>query len=103
LNHRTSFFNSPSPSLFSPTPQSRFHASYFIVSLENVTRDAIAKLLTQPCLDAFNDAKVSHRDLSFDVFVSRRAMRTTQANRESRASEGKWERIERDELPDELK
>lgn len=31
------------------------------------------------------------------------SFRTTRVNRESRASEGKWERIERDELPDELK
>jgi hypothetical protein len=31
------------------------------------------------------------------------SFRTTRANRESRVSEGKWERIERDELPDELK
>jgi hypothetical protein len=31
------------------------------------------------------------------------SFRTTRANRESRASEGKWERIERDELPDELR
>ncbi len=30
------------------------------------------------------------------------SFRTTQANRESRVSEGKWERIERDELLDEL-
>jgi hypothetical protein len=30
------------------------------------------------------------------------SFRTTQANRESRVSEGKWERLERDELPDEL-
>ncbi|MGB7924946.1 MAG: hypothetical protein WCF57_17025 [Pyrinomonadaceae bacterium] len=31
------------------------------------------------------------------------SFRTTQANRESRVSEGKWERMERDELPGELK
>ena len=30
------------------------------------------------------------------------SFRTTRANRESRVSEGKWERIKRDELPDEL-
>jgi hypothetical protein len=30
------------------------------------------------------------------------SFRTTQVNRESRVSEGKWERIKRDELPDEL-
>lgn len=31
------------------------------------------------------------------------SFRTTRVNRENRADEGKWERIERDELPDELK
>jgi hypothetical protein len=30
------------------------------------------------------------------------SFRTTQANRERRVSEGKWERLERNELPDEL-
>jgi hypothetical protein len=31
------------------------------------------------------------------------SFRTTQANRQRRMSEGKWERISRDELPEELK
>jgi len=31
------------------------------------------------------------------------SFRTTRGNRESRVIEGKWERLERDELPDELK
>lgn len=31
------------------------------------------------------------------------SFRTTRANRESRAGEGKWERVERDELPEELR
>ena len=35
--------------------------------------------------------------------ISKQLLRTTRANRESRWSEGKWERVERDDLPDELK
>jgi hypothetical protein len=31
------------------------------------------------------------------------SFRTTRANRQQRMSEGKWQRIERDELPDEVK
>ncbi len=31
------------------------------------------------------------------------SFRTTRANRQSRVSSGKWERIERDDLPNELK
>lgn len=31
------------------------------------------------------------------------SFRTTRANRENRVSDGKWERIERDELPNDLK
>ena len=35
---------------------------------EKQIRDAVTKLLTEPCLDAFDDAKISHRDASFDIF-----------------------------------